>query len=309
MATHTMAVELGTARFKVILDDEDIFQGWVYRMLLDGFVYERDTSIAIHDILKDGDCFVDVGANLGWFTLLGAATVGPTGRVLAFEPNPRNYTSLCENIRINGFDDRVIASNKAINDSIGATRLWVNEQHGAVSSMWDFSKHPAGHIDEERNVILDVPTTTLDDELDALDVTLGGVNVRCVKIDIEGAEVSAMRGMQRWLASGRIPYVFAEMNYFGMTQLGYGPDEMNDAMLKHGYSAYLMGDALELMTRDYVYNILFSNQPLDAVENVDASQDSQNQTEQIHSEYSGWNQGEIHHIEKGEGTGAATECG
>ena len=69
--------------------------------------------------------FVDLGANLGVFTLLGAKLVRPNGRVYAFEPEPANYSLLGKNIQANGYDDTVLAAPYAISDQSGEATLFL----------------------------------------------------------------------------------------------------------------------------------------------------------------------------------------
>ena len=67
--------------------------------------YEPEVSAALREVLGPGGTFVDVGANLGWFSLLGASLVGPLGRVIAVEPNPINVALLRDSAKDNGFDN------------------------------------------------------------------------------------------------------------------------------------------------------------------------------------------------------------
>ena len=67
--------------------------------------YEPDVSATLRSVLGQGATFVDIGANIGWFSLLGASLVGAAGRVVAIEPNPRNVALLRQSAKDNGFDN------------------------------------------------------------------------------------------------------------------------------------------------------------------------------------------------------------
>jgi tRNA G37 N-methylase Trm5 len=67
--------------------------------------WERDTVRLFERILRAGDVVVDIGAHVGYFTLIAARSVGPEGRVYAFEPDPENYALLVRNIELNGYQN------------------------------------------------------------------------------------------------------------------------------------------------------------------------------------------------------------
>jgi precorrin-6B methylase 2 len=83
-----------------------------------GRAYEPMTTLAFHTLVQPGDRVVDVGAHVGYFTLLAARLCGPNGRVFAFEPHPDNFRLLERNIRENGAEN-VTAVRKAVADRAG----------------------------------------------------------------------------------------------------------------------------------------------------------------------------------------------
>ena len=74
--------------------------------------------------VKEGNNVIDIGANIGYFTLLFAKLVGPNGKVFAFEPDPTNFSILKKNIEENNYDN-VILSQKAISDKTETTKLFL----------------------------------------------------------------------------------------------------------------------------------------------------------------------------------------
>lgn len=143
--------------------------------------YEPDTSRVIRNLLLHGQTFVDVGAHIGYFALLGARAVGPTGHVYTFEPAPTNLTLLRENIEVNGYGSRVTVVPKAASNQSGTSALFLSN----ADSMWHTTLSRWG------GTTIEVTTTTLD----AFFEQIGWPPVHLVKIDVEGAEKAALEGM------------------------------------------------------------------------------------------------------------------
>ena len=135
------------------------------------------------DMLQAGDTAVDVGAHVGTFTLSAARRVGPTGRVVAFEPNAKTRELLERNVRQNGFDDRVTVMPYALLDRDDRLPLGTpTESNSGMSRL--------GHGDTF------VTCRRLDDVLAELDVA----RVRAIKMDVEGFEAQVIAGGTRTFA-------------------------------------------------------------------------------------------------------------
>lgn len=256
-------IELGPAKFKIDLVTDNSVQDWISQLCDTGNIWERDTSGAISRILKPGDCFVDVGAHVGWFTLLAASIVGPTGHVIAFEPMPDNFMRLSSNVALNGFQDRVLCIQAAVSSEDGAKKFWINADNSGAHGLYDVSNHPLAVKTRENPEAITVATVTLDDILWKYHDKHPEVPMPCIKIDIEGAEILAFRGAEKWLRAHKTPFVFAEVNGFGLESLGFGPDDMRVVMSDFGYKAYLLEDADFLIENNSVYNVLFSHLDLE----------------------------------------------
>ena len=139
-----------------------------------------ETLQTVVDLLNPGDTFVDCGANQGLFSMIAAATVGPSGRVIAFEPVAKSVAALGKNISLNGFAN-VLVLPVALADTVGQRSFFVTEGGGGTSSFV---------LDEGDEVM--VPVTTLDSSLD-------DEKVRVVKVDVEGAEVALLKGANKLL--------------------------------------------------------------------------------------------------------------
>lgn len=98
--------------------------GIVPHLLADG-VYERYQTELFKQIIRPGMVVIDIGANFGYYTLLAARLLHNKGSVIAFEPDPRNYELLLNNVRVNGYTN-VIAIKKAVSNKNGKLRLFID---------------------------------------------------------------------------------------------------------------------------------------------------------------------------------------
>lgn len=148
-----------------------------------------------------GETFLDIGANIGLYSLVAAQRVGPTGRVYSFEPHPANFLSLVQNIRMNGMGRRIRALSCALNDRPGAFDF--NYQSFAAGS--SISQLDGCLDDEGKPFVPAYSELKLATTLDAL-VEQGAVEApHHVKIDVDGNELLILRGMARLLSSPRPP--------------------------------------------------------------------------------------------------------
>ena len=137
-----------------------------------------------------GHVCVDVGANVGYFTLLLGKLVTDQGRVIAFEAHPANVAKLLSNVRLNAYEGRVQVENMAVSDG-ALKRVDLYPGRGHASGEWNIVGHDVEGNPTEPE--LEVPATSLDNYFPR------GSCVDFVKMDIEGAEGAALRGMRRLL--------------------------------------------------------------------------------------------------------------
>jgi FkbM family methyltransferase len=147
---------------------------------------EKDPEDAMLAHLRPGDVVWDVGANIGWFSLLAARAVGKAGAVTAFEPSFANASWLERNALRNGLQVMVVCA--AVSDAPGWARF-------------DGSTSLGGHLTSSGSAI--VRTVTLDEW------AADRGSPAFVKIDVEGAEVAVLNGAKRLLASDR-PVILCE---------------------------------------------------------------------------------------------------
>jgi FkbM family methyltransferase len=171
--------------------------------------YEPATVRYLQAHLAEGDVFVDVGANSGYFTLIACGLVGPCGRVVAFEPNPAVRERLELNVARNAFDDRVDIAACALSDrTADGVPLFVPEHDGFATLVPELT--PAASYVSTAGAI-SIRTRAFDDWLAATDIE----QVSLMKIDVEGGEAQVLAGMRASLAAGRIRRLVLETAWEG----------------------------------------------------------------------------------------------
>jgi FkbM family methyltransferase len=183
-------------RFQMFVRPNDFFVGAV---IANDKVYEAYVTDEIGRLLQTGMVFVDIGANIGYFTLLAAVLVGPEGRVIAFEPNPDNCDLLQQSIAANGFDNislhpyAVAESEQEFQLDVGGT-----SSNGRVI---DFSSQAVPGDGPPRLIRAVALDHFLVDE----------PRIDVIKMDIEGAEPRALQGMEQIIARHR-PVLITEFS-------------------------------------------------------------------------------------------------
>ena len=166
-----------------------IFPTYGLSMIYGG--WEPELHQVMKSYVKPGDVAYDLGANFGIFTMFLSRLVGPTGRVYAFEPLPHILTELKANIERNG-QSNVEFVNAAVAETVGTARFRVGHHHGSGHLQ------ATDHLYPESGSEVSVAVTTIDDI-----VRSGARPPTFMKIDIEGAEGSALAGARETLAAHR----------------------------------------------------------------------------------------------------------
>ena len=228
------------------LDLADLIQRGVYIGC-----FERMESSWVRRTLKPGMTFVDVGANIGYFSLLARSLVGGSGRVIAFEPNPRLRTKLADAVAAAGLKGVVV--------------------------------HPIGLSDHEGELTLHLPPKAAGNEnasmiewedsegwehvpvrvrrLDAVLAESGVDFVDLMKIDVEGHERQAFEGLGDRLGDGSIGRILCEFNDPALKQAGTSSPELRAFLLSKGFR-----DVTPMPWHDdhWLQNRLFVHQSLGA---------------------------------------------
>jgi FkbM family methyltransferase len=165
---------------------------------------EEATTRCLQRHLAPGDLFLDIGANLGFYTMLAATLTSGRGRVHAFEPHPVLLAHLRESCILNNFTDVVTVAPYAASGRDGETltlHLPRNAEHLGIASLY-----PHGYLEDGPSV--SVPTITIDTHL-AMDAAPGDC---VVKVDVEGAELDVLKGMTQLLSTARVKLLIVEIS-------------------------------------------------------------------------------------------------
>jgi len=209
-----------TFGFKIFLNPEDMSQASAL-IATSGWLNLPVTCLLL-GILERGMNVVDVGANLGFYTLLAAKAVGKTGRIWGFEPEPRNFLLMMKSVQASGLHN-VVPVQTALSDKPGTGRLYLAPP----------SEPNAHTLTQDRGLgSLDVPTTTLDDFWQAK----GAGRLDLLKVHVFGDEPIVLRGSRRVLHDSR-PMV--------VTRFGSSRWNDNEGLLDDLFSWYDVYEIVE----------------------------------------------------------------
>ncbi len=220
-------------RSKMYVDPADEF---LQLDLLASGVHEEAETKAFCSLVEQGMTVVDVGANIGYYTLLAARLVGASGRVIALEPSSANYRLLTQNVALNGYEN-VTVLNLAAGEKPGQVRLYLDPANFGNCSL-SSANVPVGAGSEE------VEVTTLDHLLDA---GVFGGRVDLIKLDVQGAQGLVLRGAQRTLGRFR-PKIMMEFASQWLKGMGSSPLEIMNRLEPFGYSAYALNGSVGAAT-------------------------------------------------------------
>lgn len=215
------------SRLKMELVPTDYLQNQIYYT----GTFEEHCLKVLRKLLEPGDCFLDIGANIGLYTLESARIVGDNGVVYAFEPNSENYRHLLRNTELNNLENV-----KAMNFGIGDERTKISLR---LPKNGNKGEYTIGDVEGE--IIEDVNIEKMDDVVKKEDIN----KINLVKMDIEGAEIDALKGMRETInkyrpvflieiwkeALGRFKYTPAELVKF-FEDMDYSGKELSTSGLK-----------------------------------------------------------------------------
>jgi FkbM family methyltransferase len=203
-------------------------------------LYETETTKRLLSLLRPGALFIDVGANIGYYTLLASRRLGVGGHVLSFEADPSNAEQLKENVLLNSCPN-VSVRPKAVTEHAGKVHL-VTGEHSVGSSIETddgaVQKLGPAYVGSSKKVI-EVDSATLDEE--CVPAAAGGFSFKVLKMDIEGAEPLALRGGCKLLRL--LDAVIVEINDFMLEVHGFSHEDVFAPLREAGFQVYSMGRA------------------------------------------------------------------
>ena len=204
--------------YKVTLDLSDYIQRSIYLG-----VFEPYETAIIAGYLKSGMTFVDVGANIGYFTLVAASLVGDEGKILAFEPSSYAYERLAKAIIQNNLS-QVCSYQSGLGDLSGELQLYIPKNIG---------NHSPSMVANDGGTPTNVPIGKLDDYLTRNEVD----HVDLLKIDVEGFEPNVIRGTMGYIERGKVHTILCEFNKFWLEQNKSSPMKLYETLINIGFKA------------------------------------------------------------------------
>lgn len=173
--------------------------------------------------LKSGDLAVDAGACVGFFTIIMSKLVGPTGRVIAIEPDRRNLAMLRKNLDINDCSNVEIIV-RPLSADARALHFIEDQVENGQSRIEAYGRTLPDHT----NILLSTTLATILDKR----------TPKLLKLDIEGSEFEAMQGLTdfgEW-----IPYIVSEVNPDALKRADSSPEELIELMRRWGYTSFIL---------------------------------------------------------------------
>jgi FkbM family methyltransferase len=219
--------------------------------------WEPNYMSLFNKLLKVGDTVLDIGANHGIYALHAALAVGPSGRVHAFEPNPRLARLVDFSLKLNGFGSFATLHPVGVSDRMGSARLIFSEAFSGGGAISECQLN-AAQQGAQCNLV-------------ALDAVFAdpGFKVDVIKMDVEGHEGLALRGMRGLLERSRDVKIMMEFGPEMMARAGVGAEEILAMLGGLGFKTWLIGAAGELgatsasdllTARSTIQNILLSRE-------------------------------------------------
>ncbi|MDO8265286.1 MAG: FkbM family methyltransferase [Candidatus Parcubacteria bacterium] len=190
------------------------------------FLLENFETKIFGSFIKTGMTIVDIGANLGYYSLIAAELTGNEGKILAFEPEPENFSLLLKNIEANGYKN-IKAFNLAVSDRSGKTNLFVCEESTGSHKIYDSG--------ENRKSIA-VSSVSIDDFLGKTS------KIDIIKIDVEGAEPYVFQGMKGVIEANPKLIIICEFWPYALKTAGFNPKDFLATLANYGFIIYLINE-------------------------------------------------------------------
>lgn len=199
--------------------------------------FEQDELTFLQKYLRHGDCFVDIGANIGIFTIIAASQVGKTGKVISFEPSTRTYHRLEANIKLNSFNN-VIYNHLGVSDTETELNLTIsNEGYDAYNSFSTLKKGKTQSSEKVKCISWDhyASDNNLMDKINLM------------KVDVEGWEAYVLRGAKTAFSSDDAPVLLIEFTEENAIAANTTCAELYDLLISYGYDMYKYDMMLQKM--------------------------------------------------------------
>lgn len=220
--------------FRILLNLDE----WIQQQIFFLGIYDQPGISFVRRNLESNDIFIDIGANIGLYSLSATRSLekGTGGMVYAFEPVSRVFERLKQNIEMNGVEN-IIPVRKALFDSIAKLDIYLsNQENMGMSSLF--------HHDHESGAVERVEAITLDDFVK----DNGLRTVSMIKMDIEGAELNALKGMAGTLKRFK-PALLVEISEQVLKDREVTGRDVFEFMSNAGYIAHILDDKGDIHSR------------------------------------------------------------
>ena len=197
---------------------------WISDVIRRGEIFDSHVLGVLHDFAEPNTALVDVGANIGWFTVIGSRLIGEGGHVFAIEPEPRNLRLLRRNVSANRCRNVTVLPCAAGTE--GRARLFRSAENQG----------------DHRLEVASCRTDSVEVEVRPLDILLAdnSLNIGVVKIDTQGSESAVLRGMRKLLAAHPKMRVVLEFWPYGLAQCGSSAEELVGLLAERDGSLWLL---------------------------------------------------------------------
>jgi len=219
-------LEINGSKMYLNVNEPDRDLRKTFRIYAANRIHEQHTTWMIErELLRGDQVYLDLGANIGYFSLLASRIVGPKGKVFSFEPEPRNFSCLVKNKELNGYT-QMNPFQKAASDKDGKTTLYIcpydTGHHTIRQSEGITSYETNAKFDKDRITAVDVPTISIDAFLKEQNIA----EVDLIKIDVEGAEFLAINGMKETLKGCKNTKIIMEFFPLLIEKMGNSPERL-----------------------------------------------------------------------------------
>jgi FkbM family methyltransferase len=210
-------IDVSGIRMRVNLLDEG-----VAHQMYDKREYEQVETNFVAQKLTSGAVFVDIGANIGFYSIQASKVVGPSGVVVAIEPEPYNLSLLKHNLHVNRPVSQIKILNIALGEHDGVAHLFKN-----ASNFGDHRMYNTGADGRQSTAVSVRP-------FDDVSAELGLTRIDLIKMDVQGFECHVLRGMKRTLEVLR-PSMILEFWPYGLQKADTSPEELLEIFAGFGY--------------------------------------------------------------------------
>jgi len=201
--------------------------------------YEPSKVAIVKREIKKGDVVVDIGANIGYYTLIFARLVGNNGHVYAFEPEPENFSILKKNIEVNGYKN-VTLVNKAVSNKNCKIKFYLCDDNKAMHTTNKSSYAKFSHT-------INVDCIKLDDYFKDHKISF-------MKIDVEGLEYNVVKGMDHILKRNKSIKIMSEFAPILIKDTGIKPQEFLDLLIENDFLLFDLDEKSKLTSTKELLN-------------------------------------------------------